>query len=78
MNTETSIKERLVREIDQLPEDQLRAVLDFIARLQRQAAIPAPEQQLDPDQDPLLGFIGGASHGTLANDIDQALYETPP
>ena len=78
MNTESSIKERLVREIDQLPEDQLHAVLDFIARLQRHAATPASEQPLDPGQDPLLGFIGGASHGTLAHDIDQALYETPP
>ncbi|HXG68321.1 MAG TPA: type II toxin-antitoxin system ParD family antitoxin [Blastocatellia bacterium] len=29
---------------------------------------------LDPAQDPILKFIGEASHGSLAKDIDKELY----
>jgi hypothetical protein len=34
------------------------------------------ETTLDPNQNPLLEFIGGVSHGTLAHNIDEALYGT--
>jgi len=29
---------------------------------------------LDPGRDPILEFIGGVSHGSLAKDIDSELY----
>ncbi len=29
---------------------------------------------LEPEKDPILEFIGGVSHGTLAKDIDNDLY----
>ena len=29
---------------------------------------------IDPGRDPILEFIGGVSHGSLAKDIDRELY----
>jgi hypothetical protein len=34
------------------------------------------EPELDPDQDPLLKYIGKVSHGSLAQGIDKELYGT--
>ena len=30
--------------------------------------------ELEPGNDPILKFIGGVSHGSLAKDIDSDLY----
>jgi len=32
------------------------------------------EEGLDPQKDPILKFIGGVSHGSLAHEIDKELY----
>jgi hypothetical protein len=56
---------------------QTREVLDFVADLctleTLSDATPA-EAVIDPATDPVLAFIGGASHGSLARDIDEELY----
>jgi hypothetical protein len=74
------LKDKLVREIDNLPDDKLREVLDFVAGL-RTLETPSDdtpaEAVIDPARDPVLKFIGGASHGSLARDIDGELYGAP-
>lgn len=32
------------------------------------------ELDIEPGKDPILEFIGGVSHGSLAKDIDSELY----
>jgi hypothetical protein len=71
------VKERLIEEIARLPEDRLQEVLDFVGYLlsqEQKARATEPERGLDPTKDPLLRFIGGVSHGSLAKDIDKELY----
>ena len=78
MDTTSSIvKERLIEEIARLPEDKLSEVLDFVGYLlskAQQAAVKEADGQLSPAQDPILTFIGGVSHGSLAKGIDNELY----
>jgi len=78
MGTVNSIvKKRLIEEIARLPEEKLQEVLDFVGYLlskeQRTQAV-AEERALEPTKDPLLQFIAGVSHGSLAKDIDNELY----
>jgi len=72
-----ALKDRLIQEIEKLPEDRLREALDFVGYLRaREDADTARKlpHNLDPKKDPLLKFIGGVSHGALAKDIDEELY----
>ena len=71
------VKERLIEEIARLPEERLQEVLDFVGYLlgkEQKAQKTEPEKELDPTKDPLLKFIAGVSHGSLAKDIDDELY----
>lgn len=70
------LKERLIEAIEGLPEDRLREVLDFVEYLQFKGHTQTPHdsQGLDPQDDPLLSFIGGVSHGNLAHGIDEEIY----
>lgn len=71
------LKERLIKELEKLPEDCLRQVLDFVDYLlikERKESITKPSDDLDPQKDPLLKFIGGVSYGSLARGIDEELY----
>jgi hypothetical protein len=73
--TSSVLKERLMKEAEKLPEQKLQEVLDFVDFLlskERQAR--KREKKLDPTKDPLLKFIAGVSHGSLAKDIDNELY----
>lgn len=77
MSAGTTLKERLVQEIDKLPEDRLQEVLNFVRYLlSREQMVwkKGPEMDLDPTKDPILSFMGGVSLGTLAKDIDSELY----
>lgn len=77
MGAGSMLKERLVQELEKLPEDRLREVLDFVEHLlSKEQGVRAaePEKNLDPAQDPIFKFIGGVSHGSLAKDIDKELY----
>jgi len=77
MSTNNALKERLVEEIVKLPDERLEEVLDFVESLlrkEREAPVIKNERELDPDKDPILKFIGGVSHGSLAKDIDKELY----
>jgi hypothetical protein len=77
MSTNNALKERLVEEIVKLPDEKLEEVLDFVESLlrkEREAPVIKIGQELDPNKDPILKFIGGVSHGSLAKDIDKELY----
>lgn len=78
MDTMSSmVKERLIEEIARLPEDKLPEVLDFVDSLlskAQQAAVKEANGELSSTRDPILNFIGGVSHGSLAKAIDNELY----
>jgi hypothetical protein len=77
MDTGSPLKDRLVRELERLPEDRLREVLDFVEYLlskEHVAQAVEPGKELDPAQDPIPKFIGGVSHGSLAKHLDKELY----
>ena len=78
VSTET-IKQKILLEIEKLPDHKLSEVLDFVSFLlvKEDSQLPTPQSQprtLDPQDNPLLQFIGVVSHGTLAQDIDKELY----
>jgi len=71
------LKEKLIEEIEKLPEDRIQEVLDFVGYLRTKEAkevLERVEEGLGPQKDPILKFIGGVSHGSLAHEIDKELY----
>ena len=71
------LKDRLIEEIGKLPEDRLREALDFVEYLrarERRGTVARSSEALDPQDDPILEFVGGVSHGSLAHGIDKELY----
>lgn len=75
MRNANAIKEELLQEIEKLPEDKLLEVLDFTEYLAKKGQkARAAEKNLDPARDPILKFIGGVTHGSLAKNIDTEIY----
>ena len=69
------IKERLLTTIEKIPESKLGELLDFMEfLLEKERRNLKKRSDLDPGRDPILEFIGGVSHGSLAKDIDRELY----
>ncbi len=69
------IKQRLLTTIEEIPESKLGEVLDFIEfLLKKERNRKKGNLDLEPGKDPILEFIGGVSHGSLAKDIDNELY----
>lgn len=69
------IKERLLTAIEGIPKNKLGEVLDFMEfLLVKEQYKKKGKLVLDPGKDPILEFIGGVSHGSLAKDIDKELY----
>lgn len=66
-------KQALLNAIEQLPEQQLIEVLQYVQHL-------SPTQDVtlstEPDKivDPLAEYIGAVDHGSLATDLDAQLY----
>jgi len=71
-----TLKHKLLKELERLPEDRLREVLDFVDYLltKEQKVSLEAETTLNLEKDPILRFIGGVAHGALAKDIDKELY----
>lgn len=66
---------KIVRQMNGLPEESLREVLDFVASLSNgESNQIKTNADREPEHDPILRFIGGASHGSLAREIDGELY----
>jgi hypothetical protein len=71
------IRERLLSTLEALPESRLEELLDFVEFLltrEHRKNKPTREVDFDPAQDPILEYIGGVAHGSLAQDIDRELY----
>ena len=72
---EKTIKERLFTTIEEIPEDKLEELLDFMEfLLEKERHRKNGILYLDPDKDPILEYIGGVSNGFLAKNIDSELY----
>jgi len=72
---ENTVKDRLLTFIQQVPESKLGELLDFAEfLLEKERRQKEEELVLDPEKDPILEFIGGVEHGSLAKDIDDELY----
>jgi len=68
----TNENQQLLEAIAQLSEQQIQIVLQFVQRLQ-------PQKTSNPTStpfDPLTNFVGATHHGSLAQQIDEDLYET--
>lgn len=63
-------RQTLINAIEQLPEQQLTDVLQYVRRLADRQRSTAT----DPVTDPLAEFIGAVSHGSLAANLDSELY----
>ncbi len=69
------IRQRLFTTIEEIPESKLGEVLDFMEfLLKKERDKKKRKLDLEPGKDPILEFIGGVSHGSLAKDIDSELY----
>ena len=69
--------------IKALPKNLREEAIDFIDYLLSKSrseghgerkGIAEMSEKLDPSKDPLLKYIGSIDHGSLARDIDKALY----
>ena len=76
------LKQELMTKLGELSAEKLREVLDFADFLLSKQSDEAGGRSLEarglsPEQDgdPLAAFIGAVSHGALAQDIDEELYE---
>ena len=83
MTPTESLKQELLREIEKLPADKLKEVLQFVGLLrdsENQHSYGDSEEQQKKDTsvsntDPLSEFIGAVSHGSLAQNLDTELYD---
>ena len=65
-------KQSLLNAIEQLPEQQLIEVLQYVQHLSHvQKSMPTEPNRV---VDPLAEFIGAVSHGSLAANLDDELY----
>ncbi|PSQ75277.1 MAG: hypothetical protein BRD36_00475 [Bacteroidetes bacterium QH_7_64_110] len=71
-------KQQIAEALDALPEERQREVLDYVESLRSREEAETNEEERDPEENPLLDFIGGVEHGSLAQDIDEELYGDDP
>ena len=85
MTPTESVKQELLREIEKLPADKLKEVLQFVDFL-RDSENQHSYHQGDSEEeekkdtfvsnaDPLSEFIGAVSHRSLAQNLDTELYD---
>ena len=77
MVADQMLKQELMTKLGKLSAEKLREVLDFADFLLSKQSDGAEGRSLEArqDGDPLAAFIGAVSHGALAQDIDEELYE---
>ncbi|MGA7877952.1 MAG: DUF2281 domain-containing protein [Desulfoferrobacter sp.] len=69
------IKQKLLATIEETPESKLGEVLDFLEfLLEKERHKEKKTIDLEPGNDPILEYIGGVAHGSLAENIDGELY----
>ncbi|PSQ97917.1 MAG: hypothetical protein BRD55_00495 [Bacteroidetes bacterium SW_9_63_38] len=67
-------KRKIMEVLDVLPEARRREVLDYVKSLREEEEQRTEDGRRDPAENPLLDYIGGVEHGSLAQDIDEELY----
>jgi hypothetical protein len=67
-------KQNIVEAIEELSEQHLADVLQYIQQLANIQKSPTTKP-LTPISDPLADFIGAVSHGSLATNLDNELYD---
>ncbi|WP_413174856.1 hypothetical protein [Anabaena azotica] len=72
MSTLPNLRQVVLEEINQIPDEQLSQVLQFLHVLISNSQTKKDEDLIN---DPLAEFIGAVEHGSLAQNIDQELYE---
>lgn len=67
-------KQALINAIEQLPEQQLIEVLQYVQHLSptQKSTLPSEQNQVG---DPLAEFIGAVDCGSLATNLDDELYD---
>jgi hypothetical protein len=65
-----TIKQQLLSEIEILPDESLKELLDFAEYLHKMKE----SKSIKNEENPIIKFIGGVSHGSLAKIIDEELY----
>ncbi len=70
----TSIKQELLQKIEQLSTSRLQTILQFVNELP-EFKETSLNDIADENEDPLLGFIGQGNQASLAQNIDEELYE---
>lgn len=66
-----NIREQVLTEINQLPQEKLNLVLEFVNTLKYSNG----NRKEEITKDPLAKFIGAVSQGDIANNLDEDLYE---
>jgi hypothetical protein len=70
MSTIANLRQVVLEEINQIPDEQLSQVLQFLHVLISNSQLKKDENLIN---DPLAEFIGAVEHGSLAQNIDQYL-----
>ena len=74
---ETAIRQKVLQDLERLPEDRVREVLDFVAFLLQRtehSETSTPFGLRDPEHDPLLALIGSIDVAPFVQRIDDELY----
>jgi hypothetical protein len=72
MATAHDLKQRIIEVIDKLPQERLGEVpdfVDFLIACQARTDFRQATWEV-PNDDPILRYIGGVEHGSLASNID--------
>ncbi|GEM_PF-889986 len=70
-----TIKQAIFEAIEQLPEQHLKDVLQYVQKLARTLSLTSNPPTQSSDR--LADFIGAVSHGSLAANLDANLTPNP-
>lgn len=74
MTSTEALKQEIISRIQGFSEEQLRQITDYINMLGYKPQSPSLQKAGVNNYSPLHEYIGGISHGKLAEDIDKELY----
>lgn len=74
MTNTQMLRAELVNEINSLPDEKLPKALDLLKSLLGSNGVSTQPNPIKTNHNPLLGYIGGVSHGSLSANLDEDLY----
>lgn len=74
MKTINIHKEKFLFALEQLPDKNVKELLDFAEFLLSREHIKKSKLKIDPKKDPIFGIIGLANEEPFASEIDDELY----